>query len=352
MTFPAKPQKGQPVRAELIGQIIDCLRMFRPLHGTNILTQVTPGGTVINWTPDGGSAISAVAPWTVRFHRTASDADGKWEIWLPAGCMACGGTLAPLNRPMQEVDGHGEKESGWYLLALDEDEGEPTSTEEAEGEDGGTVPTAAVRVFEIVAHAKTSAKVDGVDGLDAPARRMLYVSARKSLGPHETRTDEEEAADTWGDEFSQTVAVVTVRDAVGGGTSRRVTQAASAPISVAGRARANFDLVWYFTTDEDGKLSVSHVYCVRNSTAVAGIDAAGPTMVEVSGARSSIYARIDTNAAAGNAITGENVLFVDVDPTLAAGDQYVTWLRLYDISYNAVKADYRASSLVNVQVLR
>lgn len=351
MTFPQPPAKGQPVRAELIRQIIDCLRMFRPIAGQNIRTQTTPGGTIIDGTPGGGEADRSLKPWTVRFHRTEDDEDGKWEIWLPTGCMSCGGTLAPLNKPMQDVDGHGETESGWYLLAIDEEDGDPTRTEEAEGEDGSTVTTA-VREFEIVAHAKTSAKVEGVDELDAPARRMLYVSARKRLGSGETRTDEEEVADTWGDEFSQTVAVVAVRDAGGGGTSRRVTQAASAPISVAGRVRANFDLVWYFSTGDDGKLSVSKVYCVRNGTAVAGITAEGPTMVEVTDAESAVYARIDTNAGAGNAITGENVVSVVVDPAPTAADQYVTWLRLYDMSHNAVLADYRASSLVNVQVFR
>ena len=351
MTFPQPPAKGQPVRAELIRQIIDCLRMFRPIAGQNIRTQTTPGGTIIDGTPGGGEADRSLAPWTVRFHKTADDDAGKWEVWLPAGCMSCGGTLSPLNMPMPEVEGHGEPEAGWYLLALDEEEGDPTSTEEAEGEGGETITTA-VRVYDIIAHAKTSAKVDGVDGLDAPARRLLYVSARKRLGSGETRTAEENAANTWGDEFSQTVAVVTVRAVEGGDMSRRVTQAASAPISVAGRVRANFDLVWYFSTGDDGKLSVSKVYCVRNGTAVAGITAEGPTMVEVTDAESAVYARIDTNAGAGNAITGENVVSVVVDPAPMAADQYVTWLRLYDMSHNAVLADYRASSLVNVQVFR
>ena len=86
MTFPTPPEKGQPVRAELIKQIIDCLRMFRPVAGVNIRTQVTPGGTIINGTPGGSRGIYEVAPFTVRYHA------GQWEIYLPDGFCNYGGT--------------------------------------------------------------------------------------------------------------------------------------------------------------------------------------------------------------------------------------------------------------------
>lgn len=350
MILPRKPSRGQTVRADLIGQIIDYMREITPVEGPNIRVSRGPGGSVISGRPGGGAGASAdVAPWTVRKHSTEDDPDGKWEIWLPPGCMSVGGTLAPINLAASAASGHAADKAGWYLLALDEDEGAPTYTEETEGEGGETV-TVAVREYDIVAHAKTSAKVDGVDGLDAPARRLLYVDARKRLGAGETRTAEEAAEGTWGDEFSQTVAVVTVRQTAGG-TSRRVAQAASAPISVAGRARANFDLVWYLALDSAGSLSVTHVYCVRNETAIAGMTAEGPTMAEVTGAAASIYARIDTNAAAG-AVVGTNVVSVVIDPEQASADQYVTWLKLYSMAYNAVTADLRASALVNVQVFR
>ena len=77
MTFPVKPQKGQPVRAELIGQIIDCLRMFRPLPGRNVTTSCTPGGTIINGTP-GGAAPAG----DVRAYRHTDSTN----LWVFFGC--------------------------------------------------------------------------------------------------------------------------------------------------------------------------------------------------------------------------------------------------------------------------
>ena len=342
-TLPRKPARGEAIRAELIGQIIDYMREITPVQGRNIRISTTPGGSVISGQPGGGAAASGTAPWTCRFHRTDDDPDGKWEIWLPYGCMSCGSTLETGNKPMSEVAGHESDKPGWYLLPLDETEGT--------ADDSGT------RQFDVVAHAKTSAKMYGVDGLDDPSRRLLYVDAKKILSSAESAaaTSAQLADGKWGDEFSQAVASVSITQAESEGetqTTRKITPIYESPISVAGRVSSNFDLVWYFSFADDGSFEVSKVYCVRNGTAVAGINAVGPTMVDVSGAENAIYARVDTNAAAGQAIDGENVVAVVVDPDSTPADQYVTWLKLYDISNNLVAADYRASSLVNVQALR
>ena len=355
MTLPRKPSRGQAVRADLIGQIIDYMREITPVEGPNIRVSRTPGGSIISGRPGGGAGASAdVAPWTVRKHSTEDAPDGQWEIWLPPGCMSVGGTLDPVNLAASAASGHAGDKAGWYLLALDEDEGAPTRTEETEGEGGETV-TVAVREYDIVAHAKTSAKVDGVDGLDAPARRLLYVSARKRLGAGETRTAEEAAEGTWGDEFSQVVATVKIGTRTAGQgepqTFRKVTAAATAPISVAGRARSGFDLVWYFEVDaESAALSVTHVYCVRNQLSAAGITLSGPDMTEVTNATSSIYAKIKTNPLNPSASSG--TVEVVTDPSGMTTDDDLTWLRLYSVSHNAVTADWRAQSLANVQVYR
>lgn len=71
---------------------------------------------------------------------------------------------------------HGDDEAGWYLLYLDEDEG---ASETYTFGDGDGAVTTVSRTWDIIAHAKTSAKMYGVDDLNASARRLLYVSARK-----------------------------------------------------------------------------------------------------------------------------------------------------------------------------
>lgn len=290
--------------------------MFRPIAGPNIRTKVTPGGTIITGTPGGDGAFAGTEPWTVRRHVTEGDEDGQWEIWLPPGCMSVGGDCAPLNRAASAKDGHENDKDGWYALDLAESDG----------------------VFNVVARAKTSAKVYGVDTLSAPSRRMLYVSADLSG---------EDAVAVWGDEFSQTVATVQI-DSSGGTTTRKITQVRATPISVAGRERSNFDLVWYFGYDADGALEVRKVYCLRQLLAVAGMGVTGDTLTEVTDAE-SVYAMIDTS----NMSDRDGIITVEADPegTTTSGD-FVTWLPLYDLTNNAVTADYRNQSLVNVQLYR
>lgn len=351
MTFPEPPQKGQPVRAELIRQIIDCLRMFRPIPGQNIRTSVTPGGTIINGTPGGASAASGMLPWTVRKHVTDDDATGQYEIWLPPGVMAVGETCDPINKAASAKSGHSDDSPGWYAIKLNEDDGEPTRSETVVG-DNGEQTTVSVREFQIIAHAKTSAKVDGVDALDAPARRLLYVSARKipSQSEQSDMEDADRVANTWGDEFSQIVATVKITQPEGGEKSRKITQARSIPISVSARERTNFDLVWYFSVRADSSLSVENLFCVRELIAVAGMGVTGDQMTAVKDAE-KLYAKINTE----DMSAGDGIITVEADPDeedTTTSTDLLTWLPLYDLTANAVTADYRDQSLKNVQLYR
>ena len=354
MTLPRKPSRGQAIRADLIGQIIDYMREITPVQGPNILVSRTPGGSVISGKPGGaGGADSGTAPWTVRKHVTEDDENGQWEIWLPPGCMSVGAPLTPINKPASEASGHDDDRPGWYALHLDEGEGDETT--ETSGTGDSQVTTAS-RTWNIVAHAKTSAKMSGVDALDSPARRLLYVSAQKVQTDDEAAeaTDAQQVANTWGDEFSQIVATVKI------GTStlvesdakpfRKTIQASSVPISVQGRARTNFDLVWYFKFSSDGALEVDDVYCTRTNAAAAGLTLEGPTLTKVTGAEKSIYAKVLTNPL--NPDPNSGTVEVVMDPSGMQPDNFVTWLRLYDMSSNAVVADFRTQSLANLQVYR
>lgn len=353
MTFPVPPAKGQPVRAELIRQIIDCLRMFRPLTGPNIRTRTTPGGTLLEGTPGGaGGGAAGTPPWKVRYHAPDGD-NGQWEIWLPTGCMSVGVDLQPLNRPASESSGHEGDKPGWYLLHLDEEEGSAETRTEGEGE---SLVTIAERTFYVTARAKTSARIDGVDPLSPEGRKLLYVSARKRLTPAESaaETDVQRAANTWGDEFSQVVATVTVGTRQKGEDEpkafRKVVQAASAPISVQGKAATGFDLLWYFAVAQDGSLAVTRLFCVRPSMSAAGTTISGPAMTEIALGATTVYAKILTNPL--TSVAGSQVEVVADPQGIQPSNNFVTWLQLFTLKSNAVSTDWRAQSLANAQIYR
>ncbi len=335
MTFPEPPSKGQPVRAELLRQIIDCLRMFRPIAGVNIRTRVTPGGTIISGTPGGGEQgiYEDVAPFTVRYHID------QWEIYIPDGCCNYGGTCAPINAAASSSgDDHEKDDPGWRIITLDDSNGTP-------GTDGDNNT---YREWKIEIHVKPSAKMWGVDALDAPARRLVWACAVDALKPLASFTDAERYANTPGDSWSSVVARVRVTSgAEDGESARKVTQLRKTPVDVAdyGETLSGFGLVWYLSVTS-GALAVNAVYCVRQDMALAGISVSGDTMTEVTGG-SEVYARIDTTALNG----GSGIVSVLNDPEgTTISSPYVIWLHLFTMKFNTVVADYRSQSLSNIQV--
>ena len=333
MTFPTPPEKGQPVRAELIRQIIDCLRMFRPIAGMNIRTRVTPGGTIINGTPGGAQGIFETAPFAVRYHA------GQWEIYLPDGCCNYGGACAPINAAASSAgDDHENDDPAWRILTL----GESTGTT-GEDEAGNTY-----REWNVEIHVKPSAKMLQVDDLNAPARRLVWACVSDSLKPAASVTDAERYANTPGDSWSCVVARVRVTAGDNGAVTRRVTQLRNVPVDVAdyGETLQGFGLVWYFSLTS-GALVVEHVYCIRQVAAAAGIALTGDQMTDVVDASASVYARID----ATDMTSGTGIVAVLKDPQGTSGSgPHVVWLPLYNINHNTVTADLRAQSLANIQL--
>lgn len=339
MTFPEPPQKGQPVRAETIRQIIDCLRMFRPVAGVNIRTQVTPGGTIITGTPGGAQGVYEYTPFTVRYHVD------QWEIFLPDGCCNYGGPCTPINEAASSAGViHKNDDAAWRILYLDESTG--TTGSDSSGTTGSDDSAGnSYREWDVEIHVKPSAKVWNVDDLHKPARRLLWACAVDRLKPASSVTDAERYANTPGDSWSSIVARVRV---TGLGDARKVTNLRSVPVDVAGNGETlrGFQLVWYFSLD-DGELKVEHLYCIRQVGAAAGIAITGDEMTDVVDAEESIYARID----ATDMTTGSGKFEVMKDPqgTTDSGP-HVVWLPLYNITHNTVTADLRAQSLANVQL--
>ena len=334
MIFPVPPEKGQPVRSELIRQIIACLRMFRPIAGVNIRTRVTPGGTIISGTPGGGQGIyEDVAPFTVRHHID------QWEIYLPDGCCNYGGACSPINDAASSAgNDHENDDPGWRILPLDDSSG-TTGTDENNN---------TYREWKIEIHVKASAKMWQADDLNKPARRLVWACAVDALKPLASFTDAERYANTPGDSWSSVVARVRVTAGeAGSSTARKVTQLRKTPVDVAetGNTLAGFGLVWYFSVDH-GALTVEKVYCVRQNMALAGISVSGDTMTEVTGA-SQVVARIDATELDG----GSGIVSVVKDPnSTGTSSPYVIWLSLFSMTFNTVTGDYRSQSLSNIQV--
>ena len=334
ITPPRKMASGERLTAANYNALLDYVKRITPLAGANVSVDYRLGGAVISGsgTP-GGSAREPMAPFTVRNHA------GQWEIYLPDGCVNVGGTCAPIN-PAASTGGtaHADDEAGWRVLGLDESSG-TTGTDA----DGNTY-----REWTVSVHAKTSAKMYGVDDLNAPARRLAWAGVTDSLKT--TFTDAERYKDTPGDSFSCVVASVRATAVSSDGETqplRKVTQLRRTPVDVGDvPAPTGFDLVWYFSVT-NGALAVEKVYCLRQLASVAGMSVTGDQMTDVTDA-TWITARIDT----ADMSSGEGLISVVTEQASDEPDTLITWLALYKMVENTVTGDYRIHSLGNVQLYR
>lgn len=333
---PRKMAPGERLTAANYNALLDYVRRITPVQGANVKVDYRLCGAVISGTP-GGSLSVDIKPFTVRYH------DNMWEIYLPSGCVNVGGTCEPINPSASESGGvHANDPGDWRILGIDEEDG-ATLTDS----DGNNY-----REFDVVVHAKTSAKIHSVDDLNADARRLFWCAAKDRLTVESAMSAHDRYRDTPGDSFSCVVAIIRVTDVSSGDDqeyARSVTQIRSVPVDVGDvPAPTGFDLVWYFSVS-NGALKVEAVYCMRQVAAVAGIAVTGDGMTDVKGA-SDVYARIDT----ADMTDGSGIVEVVTDPGNAvhAGDTLVTWLPLYELAANTVTADYREASLKNIQLYR
>ena len=337
--------------ASVAERVNECADAIDALRGPGALASLREGGT------------SRRAPFACRFHKTEDDETGKWEIWMPPGCVSVGGPCEAINAPMAGVSGHEDDADGWGLICFWDNptywnQYAPARTYRKQVPDGSGGTTEVIvnsHAWSVVVHAKTAGKTWQADGPDAPARRLCYASARPLVLTPGRYTQAERDAMFWdatraGDEFAFEVGRITVARWVQAGElmeRHAYEHLRRIPLDLPGRAPSNLDLEWYYAVDAaTGRLTCEKVYCRRIEQAAAGMTVRGPDYVDVTGAEATIYARIDVNGA------GESVMDVVLDPDDVSGGDLVTWLHLYDVKDNRVTADYRASSLVNVQVFR
>lgn len=344
--FPPAPSPGSPVSASWMRRFLAACRASMPLEGIGTRLQHTPNGTFIHVRATAASATEPLKPFTVRWHQPA-DADGQWEIYMPAGCMSCGSTCFPANVAAHDTEGHGgeDGEPGWYILPLDESQGQQKT--DADGH--------SYRSWSVTIHAKTSAKIQGEDTVDAVPRHLAFASAWTE-NPAQNSSDVDESA--IGDEFSQVVAGVRVTTS-GQGKIRKVFAYVSSPISVQAHVKSNFDLEWWFTRD-NANLELDKVYAVRNDLSVAGMVVKGDTKIDVTAAWATdgnthdIYAIIRSNPQD----PAENIVEVQVDNSNQGNTsgEFTTKLLLYIVKNGGVDiytfSDARSSSLSNIQIYR
>lgn len=334
---PRKMAPGEHLTAAHYNALLDYVRRVTPLAGANVTVDYRLGGAVISGTPGGTAERAAVKPFTVRYH------EDQWEIYMPSGCVNVGGTCSAIN-PAAATGGNTHKDDpdGWRVVYIDESRG-TTGTDS----DNNTY-----REWDVTVHAKTSAKMYGIDDLNAPARRLVWAGVTDRLKPYSQMTDAERYKDTPGDTVSAVVARVRVTNVSGGGvekTERTVKQVRNTPLDVGdAHAPIGFDLLWYFSVD-DGELKVENVYCIRQMASLAGLSATGDTMTDVNGAE-WVYAKIET----ADMTNGDGIVEVVPDPgnDVYSSTDTVVWLALFRMNENTVVEDYRENSLKNVQVYR
>ena len=347
-----RPSRGVKLRASWGAAVSDAIEA----HEAELQSLRQPGKWESLRTGD------ALAPYTVRLHKTENDTDGQWEIYLPPGCCNVGGTCEPINPKANATSGHEDDGGDWYAFKVPLNTSYFT-TDDSVGSSHEWGPATYTNSFVVTAHVKPSAMLAGVDPGDAPARRLLWIGVRdqnrSNWGSSGGYPDSVRYKDTPGDTWACDVAVIfgsfeidwSQHGASAASAEKRWSsvQYRTTPIDVAppqGTGVSNFDLVWNLAIDNDGELEVKNLFCVRQSAAAAGISLTGDTMTDVLGA-SNVYARINTT----DLSNGTGIVQVLKDPSgVTVPSPYVVWLPLYEITCNTVTADYRAQSLVNVQL--
>ena len=119
MILPRKPVPGEPVTAQLIGRMIDYMRRITPLRGNGVLTQATPGGTVISALPS-PAAPAGVGPFPFEVQAVdvpgtgGSAAQTVLAIYTPEGVLCVDNAVVSSIDTATAVASQGD---GWYSYA-------------------------------------------------------------------------------------------------------------------------------------------------------------------------------------------------------------------------------------------
>lgn len=83
-SLPPEPQVGDRITAELVRELIRCIRERTILRAPGYKVQTGPAGTFLNIDqPKKTNRVPMPLPYEVRYDGTLEDGDGGWKIYLP-----------------------------------------------------------------------------------------------------------------------------------------------------------------------------------------------------------------------------------------------------------------------------
>ena len=191
--LPPEPAPGDKITAELVRELIRCIRERQLIKGPNYSTSTGPNGTYLKLElPKRQTFPRAPLPYEVRWAQSENNGEGAWVIWLPdtAKLLSYDGeyvTLAGITASQALPDGwytiddlDGESEGVYLIVEKDTPSGgdsseTPTISAKLSGSDGESEgeeeKVVALLVAEIETDSGTGAK-----------RVKQYVDSAVTLG--------------------------------------------------------------------------------------------------------------------------------------------------------------------------
>ena len=287
------PQKGQRIRGEFAGRVVDEVNRNHIIAGRGIALRRTPSGTVIDCTAEsvGKAVASGLKPWAVRYHKPAaaageSEPDGQWEVYLPPGTLTIRSNCYVMNDPASNTTGH-DDEANWYKIPVYE---------------GGSWTGS--RTFLIVAHGKPNVMMYSGNNEYTVASPFVSVDAiRESV--EDPMSDEDYSSEYAGDVWNTVIATVTITKTTTNNVTtfkRSVLQVAKAAVNVQADTPTYFRPVWMMTwggSSASAPLSVDEIHLEDRTVYVGGVATVAPD-VNLSASNAGycrIYLTIDTSGA-------------------------------------------------------
>ena len=116
--LPPGPSVGDKVTAELVRELIRCIRSRQLLRGPGYALKTSPNGTTIQLLGQPRHRTAKQPrPWEVHYFPDAADGDGAWGVYLPAGSLnVAGEEIMPADSSGNALVALGAKWPGYYAV--------------------------------------------------------------------------------------------------------------------------------------------------------------------------------------------------------------------------------------------
>ena len=116
--LPPGPSVGDKVTAELVRELIRCIRSRQLLGGPGYALKTSPNGTTIRLLGQPRhQTAKPPRPWEVHYFQDAADGDGAWGVYLPAGSLNVAGVeIVPADASGNALVALGTKWPGYYAV--------------------------------------------------------------------------------------------------------------------------------------------------------------------------------------------------------------------------------------------